>query len=137
MKTIDRKAIMYLNLFEKTTRVRCKSCFSYNNMLIFFVPKPFVYRAVGENGNNIKELSAILKKRIKVVGTPEIERDFEKFIFEIISPITVRNIEINNNEIIISADMQSRASLIGRDKIKLGELSKIVREVLGRGLRIV
>lgn len=136
-KTLDLTLIRYLNLFEKITRVRTDSCFVYNNILFFAVPKSFVYRAVGEQGNNIKQLSQIISKRIKVIEKPESEQDFTKFILDIISPVQPKNIDISIKEVVITAGKLNYNALIGRDKQKFKELQKIIEEYLGKELKIV
>ena len=137
MTTLDMCSIRQLNLFERITGVRTKTCFSYNNAVIFAVPFAFVSKAIGREGKNVKKLVSIIGKKIKIVSLPRGIGDARKFISDIVAPNTFRNLEINDKEIIISASMQSKASLIGRNKARLQELEKIVREVFGAGLRVV
>ena len=136
-KTLDLTLIRYLNLFEKITKVRTDSCFIYNNILFFAVPRGFVYRAVGEQGRNIKELSQIIGKRIKVIEKPEGDSDSGKFILDIISPVQPKNIDISTKEVVITAGKLNYNALIGRDKQKFKELQKIIEEYLGKELKIV
>jgi len=136
-KTLNLTLIRYLNLFEKITKVRTDSCFIYNNTLFFAVPKGFVYRAVGGHGKNIKDLSQITGKKIKVIEKPESDSDFEKFVIDIISPVQSKGIEINAREVIIKAGKLNYNALIGRDKQKFKELQKIIEEYLGKELKIV
>lgn len=136
-KTIDMKVMRYLNLFEKMTRVRTQNCFFYNGSIIFAVPSVFVSRAIGESGRNVKKLSAVIGKKIKVICAPINEDETKRFVLSIISPIDVKEIEVNGTEIIISAHRQNKASLIGRNKTRLMELRQIVREQLGKEIKIV
>lgn len=139
-KTIDMGIIRQLNLFEKITQVRTDSCFIFNNILFFVVPKNLVYKAIGEKGNNIKKLSEILGKRIKVINMPEQDnpQDVTQFVLNIINPIQPKRIEITEKEIIITAGNKiNKANLMGRDKQKFNELGKIVKEWFGKELKIV
>jgi len=136
-RTIDMTCMRYLNLFNKITGVRTQSCFSYNRGLIFGVPQSMVSRAIGENGDNIKKMISILNKKIKVVAMPNSVIDSEKFIAKIVDPVTFNGVEVAPEEIVISANRQSKAILIGRDKVRFEELDKIVKEVFGKNLRIV
>ena len=137
-KTLDLSLIRYLNLFEKITKVRTDSGFVFNNTMFFAVPKNLIYKAVGEKGNNVKELSEILCKRVKIIGMPELNsQDISRFIFDIISPVQPKGIEITEKEIIINAGKMNKASLIGRDKQKLKELEKISEDFFGKELKIV
>lgn len=136
-QTIDMACMRYLNLFSKITGVRTKNCFVYNKTLIFAVPAEFISRAIGEQGRNVKEIVSILGRRIKIVPAPNSIVDSERFISKIVEPITFNNFEISPNEIIITANRQSKASLIGRDKVRFLELDKIIKEFFGKNLRII
>jgi len=135
--TLDMTKIRQLNLFEKLTGVSTKSCFVYNNVIIFGVYPEAVSRAIGEAGRNVKRISAIIGKKIKVVGIPRNSMEAKNFIINIIEPIEVREIEITEKELIIATYKQNKASLIGRNKTRLEELKLIVKEQLGKELRII
>lgn len=137
IQTLDIRVIRYLNLLEKITKVRTNNCFFYNNFVIFAVPFFSVSRAIGEDGKNVKKLVSIIGKKIKIVCLPENIKDARRFISEIVSPLTFNSFEIFGEEIIISANRQNKASLIGRNKVRLQELGKIVKEVFGKNLKIV
>jgi len=134
--TIDMQEMRYLNLFERIMRVRTRFCLKYNEAIIFCVPKNMVARSVGDNGRNIRQMSEILGKRIKVVAAPLGIEDAESFIKSITSPVTFRNFEIRGNEIIISGG-SNKAALIGRNKRRLLEMQKIVKDFFGKEFRIV
>ena len=78
--TINMQFIRYLNLFEKVCKVSTTSCFVYNNVIIFSVPKSVVSKAVGKSGANMKKLGGILRKRIKVIAAPKGDETIEKFV---------------------------------------------------------
>jgi len=137
IQTLDMRVIRYLNLFEKITRVRTNNCFFYNNFIIFAVPFFSVSKAIGEEGRNVKKLVPIVGKKIKIVCLPESIKDARKFISEVVSPLSFNSFGISGEEIIISANRQNKASLIGRNKVRLMELQKIVKEVFGKNLKIV
>ncbi len=131
------RVIRYLNLFEKITGVRTKNCLSYNNMIIFAVPSQLIPKAIGENGRNVKKIVETLGKRIKIIVLPSGNDDISRFILDLIEPLQFRTIEITNTEIIISANKQSKAYLIGRNKVRFNELNKVLEEYFGKSLRIV
>jgi len=136
VNTIDMREIRYLNLFEKIMRVRTRFCFKYNNALVFCVPKTLMAKAIGEKGKNIKKMSGILDKKIKVVVAPNGIGDVKIFIEAVISPVTFRNIEIKDNEIIVTGG-SNKAALIGRNKRRLLEMQKVVRDFFGKEFRVV
>ena len=130
-RTLDMKFIRYLNLFEKVTKVRTQHCFFYNSTIIFLVNKHEIPKAIGEGGKNIKKLSQILEKKVKIIQIPRVPEGIEKFILEIVYPVKFKGIEINNNCVTISAGMQSRAALIGRNKTRLSEMKEILEHYFG------
>lgn len=131
------KFIRYLNLFEKITRIKTQHCFCYNSTIVFVVPQSMIPRALGEGGKNVKRMSAILERKVKVIPTPKGIEDMEKFVLDIVYPIKFKTIEIKEDNVVISAGLQSRAALIGRNKTRLLEMKNILNEYFGiKDLRI-
>ena len=133
---LDMQDLRYLNLFNKVTRVDTRYCFNYNNSVIFFVPKKLIRKALGEEGKNIKYIGEVIKKRVKVLPIPRGTEDAKEFIGLLVSPVQFKGLEITPNEIIVTAGMQSKAALIGRDKRRLIEMQKITKGFFGREFRI-
>lgn len=134
--TIDMQEMRYLNLFEKIMGVRTRFCFRYNGSIVFCVPRPLIQKSIGRDGRNIREMSNILDRRIKVVAQPQGIRDAEFFIRAIVSPVTFKNFEIKDNEIQITGG-DNKAILIGRNKRRLQEMQRIVKDFFGKEFRIV
>ena len=126
----------YLNLFGKITGVNTRFCFRYNGTIFFSVPKFLVSKAIGDGGKNIRKIHEILGKKIKVIPSPEGIQDVRVFIESIISPFTIKNLEIRDNEIIVTGG-QSKAALIGRDKRRLLEMQKIIKDLFGKEFRVI
>jgi len=94
-------------------------------------------KAVGENARNLKRMSEILGKRIRVIPVPRGIQDAKPFIETIVNPVTFKDLEITDKEIILNAGgTQSKAALIGRDKRRLIEMQKIVNDYFGKEFRI-
>lgn len=137
MKTIDMQDMRYLNLFGKITKVNTRFCFKYNEGIIFCVPRMMISKAVGEGGKNIKQMNSILRKRIKVIPRPRGIQDARKFIEAIVSPVTFKDLEVKDDEMILTAGPQSKAALIGRNKRRLLEMQRIVKDFFGKEFRII
>ncbi len=136
-RTIDMQDMRYLNLFEKITRVRTRFCFNYNNMIVFGVPGPLVLRSLGPDAKNIKKIHHILGKRVKVVPLPQGSKDLKIFIEKIVTPVEFKDVEIKDNQVILTAGSRNKAALIGRNKRRLLEMQKIIHDFFGKEFKIV
>ncbi|MEK6891150.1 MAG: KH domain-containing protein [Nanoarchaeota archaeon] len=137
IKTIDMQVMRYINLFSRISNVNPKHCFIYNNFIVFVVEESKVNKSIGDNGKNIKRLSEILQKKIKVVAVPNGVSDAEKFISTIVYPAQIKSIELNNNYLIINSSPQNKAMLIGRNKKRLDEIKRIVKDYFGKEAKIM
>jgi len=137
VQTIDMQGLRYLNLFSKITRIRTRYCFKYNETIFFCIPKNFISKAVGREGKNVRKISEILRKKIKIIVYPESIANIEQFIKSIVEPVKFNSIEIKDNEVILSAGKQSKAALIGRNKRRFLEMQKIIEDYFVKEFRIV
>ncbi|MBU1129265.1 MAG: hypothetical protein KJ949_01390 [Nanoarchaeota archaeon] len=135
--TIDMQDMRYLNLFSSITRISTRYCFKYNETLMFCVPKSLVSKALGPNASNAKKLNQILRKKIKIIPLPRGIEDIQSFIQNIVSPQTFKELEIKEDEIILTAGRESKAALIGRNKRRLLEMQKIIQDFFKKEFRIV
>ncbi|MEM4325702.1 MAG: hypothetical protein QXU40_00145 [Candidatus Pacearchaeota archaeon] len=133
---IDMQKIRYLNLFEKISGVRAKFCFVYNRNLIFCVPRRSIKRAIGRKGINLKKIGGILKRRVRIIAEPSKSRGIESFLRSIVSPIDIKKNRVDEEKVIIEGG-HNKAALIGRNKGKMIELQKIIKDFFGKKLRIV
>jgi hypothetical protein len=137
IKTINMQEMRYLNLFEKITRIDTRFFFNYNETLMFCVPKFKLSQALGRNTENLKKLSDILKKRIRVLANPRGIEDIESFIKAIVAPVEFKELNIRGDEVILTTGSQSKASLLGRNKRRLMEMKEIVRDFFGKEFKII
>jgi|TARA_B100001971_G_C18157517_1_gene519435 transcription antitermination factor NusA-like protein len=137
VKVLDMQFIRYANLFGRVTRIRTNHCFEYNNTIVFAVPRRFVGQAIGEDNKNLKRLNELIRKKIKIVPIPNGKEDIENFVSVIISPVKFKAIDVKGGEAVINATSQSKASLIGRNKVRLTEMQGILGQYFGiRKLRV-
>ncbi len=131
--TIDMKLMRYINLFSKISNVPTTKCSVYNDQIIFAVPESQVSQAIGPAAINVRRMREVLGRKIRIVVMPsslDNKQEIGKFIQEVVNPIEFNKIEINGDEIVVSAGRQSKAALIGRNRIREQELSNIVKNFL-------
>lgn len=125
--TLNMQDLRYINLFSKITKVSTKDFFEYNGTLYFCVPRHLVSKALGENAKNLKKVSEVLGKKAKIIPKPDGKKDIKNFIQKIIEPISVKSIEVSEDEITVNATKPNKASLIGRDRKNLKEMNNITK----------
>ena len=134
---IDMQTMRYINFLNKISNVKTRKCFVYNNIIIFAVPSRMVSRAIGPKGNNIRIMKEQLGKKIRIIKESEGLEDAERFIEDIVEPVTFVSLEIRENEIVLTAGARSKAALLGRNKRRYVELKKIIEANFRKDLRIV
>ena len=137
MATINMQTMRYINLLDRVSHVKTTRCFAYNNNIMFAIPEGLMRKAIGINGQNVRDMQYALGKRVKFVSEPRGIEDAQRFIQSIVEPVTFKSLLITEDEIILTAGSSSKASLIGRDKARLLELAEIVKDFFGRQFRIV
>jgi hypothetical protein len=137
INTIDMQGMRYLNLFFKITGVRTRYFFKYNETIMFCVPRPLLSKSLGKNGSNLKRIGEIIKKRIRIIPMPKGIEDAGIFIKAVINPIEFKELDIKDDEIIINAGSQNKASLIGRNRRRESEMRNIIRNFFKRDFKIV
>ena len=137
VNTINMQDMRHLNLFSKITNVSTPFCFNYNEMIFFVVPYTLLPKALGPDARNLRKISDILRKRIRIIAQPREIKDAEKFIRAVIAPVEFNDIEVNEDEIIITGGSHNKAALLGRGKRRLLEMEKILAYYFKRGYRII
>jgi hypothetical protein len=139
MAIINMQTMRYINLFERIARVRATKCFIYNNTIYFAVPPRFFFKANGDQNQAIKILSQQLGKRVRVIR--DVNDDINSvgnFVESVVSPASFEGFDLQENIYVITAGSRERAAtLIGRNKVRLNELSSIMESYFGKGIRVV
>ena len=135
--TIDMQDMRYLNLFRQITGISTRYVMKYNEMIIFSVPKNILSKAIGPEARNLKRMSEILGKRIRVIPIPNGIEHIKPFIQAIVSPVEFNDLEIKNEEVILTAGSMSKAALLGRNKRRLQEMQKIIKDFFGKEFKII
>lgn len=130
-KTLEMQFIQYMNFFERVIGLRTKHCFCFNDIIFFVVDSGLVARAIGNGAENLRKLSSILRRKVKIIASPSSVQDAESFVSRLVYPIPIRSFSIKGEEGYIIAPRQSKAMIIGRNKARLNELEGILKEYFG------
>jgi NusA-like KH domain protein len=123
-----------MNLFSRVTRVSAKHCFIYNNTVVYVVPGAWVQGAIGRDNINLKKLSGVIGKRIRVLAQPSGIQDLNNFVSVLVSPIQFEKLDVINNEkgekeaVIATGGREAKAMLIGRGRAREAELKEILEQ---------
>lgn len=126
---IDRSSMELISLFNNISGAIIKDClvfkspenYNYNEIIIFLVKKQDVGKAIGKNGEHVKDLMAKLQKKIDVIPFSENLDEFIQFILNTSkNSIKVLNIEVRESKnqkrtVIITVRPQDRGKAIGKD----------------------
>lgn len=138
MKTIDMQTMRYMNLLDTVAHVHANKCFVYNNTIYFAVTPKLFSRALGMENRNVAMISQRLGKRVRIIKDIEDSSAISKFIESVISPVSFVSIELQENTLVLTAGSRERAAtLIGRNKVRLLELSGVLESYFGKQLKII
>lgn len=137
MAIIDMQTMRYINLFERVARVRATKCFVYNNTIYFAVPVKFFGKANTQQTSRM--ISEQLGKRVRIIRDANDDiNSVGKFVGDVVSPAGFDNFELKEGTYIITAGSRERAAtLIGRNKVRLNELSAIIKDYFGKEVRVI
>lgn len=136
MAVINMQLMRYINLLDKVSHVKTMKCYLYNNSIIFAVPRKMISRAIGIDARNIMRISQQIGKKVKIIEEASGLQNAEKFVSNIVSPLSFNSINIENGILTLNAGMQSKAALIGRMRRREQELQKIIKDVFNLELKI-
>lgn len=123
--TYDTETMKIMSLFQTLTQAGLKDCFVEENQIVFVVQPGEIGRAIGKNASNVRRLTSMLKRKIKIV---EFNENLIEFIKNIVQPLKLASIEETDGTVVLTAaDTQTRGLLIGRAAQNLRKLEKQVR----------
>jgi len=135
---LDRQSLDLISLFNNISGALIKDCIVYDTpensdeVIIFLVKKDDVGKAIGKNGEHVKDLTSKLNKKIDVIPYSDHLERFIKYILNTTkNSIKVNNIEIkeNRNEkrtVIITVRPQDRGKAIGKDGTMIKKVKMLV-----------
>lgn len=137
MAVIDMQTMRYINLLDRESRVKTRKCFFYNNAIVFAVPRAFLAQAIGRNAEHIRSIQEQIGRKIKVITEAGGIEDAERFVADVVAPVTFNGLEFKDGIFVLTAGMQSKAALIGRNRRREDELRQIMKDTFGADVKIV
>jgi N utilization substance protein A len=136
--TLDRKSLELISLFNNISGAIIKDCIFYDTpddpevIIIFLVKKDDVGKAIGRDGEHVKDLTKKLNKKIDVIPFSD---SLNKFIKNILNTtknsIKVNSIDIKESQngkrtVVISVPPKDRGKAIGKGGSMIKKTKKLV-----------
>ena len=127
-----------ISLFNNISGAIIKDCLvfkspeNYGEIIIFLVKKQDVGKAIGKNGEHVKDLMSKLQKKIDVIPFSENLEEFIQFILNTTkNSVKVQNIEVKSSKnqkktVIITVRPQDRGKAIGKDGSMIRKIKELV-----------
>lgn len=121
----DLESIRTFSTVQKITRADIKDVTDYTDRQLIIVTEGQLAKAVGKNGQNVKQLERTFNRKIKIV---EFNPNVIQFIKNLVFPLKIKEIIEDEGVLtIIPPDLKTRGYLIGRNAQTLRETESIVR----------
>jgi N utilization substance protein A len=123
MVVLNKEALDLIKLFTAMTKAEVKHCFLEDSNVVFVVEEHQAGRAVGKNGVNVKRLSRLFRKVIKII---EYSEDPLVYLRNILFPLIPKDVKIEEKKIIIlTEDNVQKGRIFGREKMNFKKIKEI------------
>ncbi|MHA1687955.1 MAG: NusA-like transcription termination signal-binding factor [Promethearchaeota archaeon] len=135
---IDRESMELISLFNNISGAIIKDCLTFqlpnddSEVIIFLVKKEDIGKAIGRDGEHVKDLMARLQKKIDVIPFSEQLNKFIQYILNTSrNSIKIQNIEIREfrngkKTVVISVRPQDRGKAIGKNGSMIRKIKYLV-----------
>lgn len=117
IKLTDRE-MRYIQLFEAATGAGVVDCVEEGDLVVFIVRRGELGRALAGKGMKIKEVSRMMRKRLKVVEFAEESGEFIKNLLypaELIGPVRVTERPDGRKIAVVTVSPRDKGIAIGKD----------------------
>jgi len=133
VRTYNSEIIGYINVFESVTKAKVKDCY-LDKQLVFIVEQGEIGKAIGKKGSNVKRVSNLLKKSVRVI---EFNNNVEIFIKNLIMPVNGKIYKEGDGVVFIELGSNAdRASVLGKNKKNLKELKEVVNKYFNVEIKV-
>jgi transcription termination/antitermination protein NusA len=122
----DSSLLKTMAFFESITHAKLRDCLVLpSGNIIFVVEEGDMAKAIGRGGENVRRISAALKKKVKMV---EFSPDPVTFLGRFVSPVRPKSIAQDGSRLVITAESSGdRGILIGRDAFNLRNMETVLQ----------
>jgi len=133
VRSFNSEIIGYINVFESITKTNVKDCY-VDKHLVFIVEQGEIGKAIGKNGSNVKRVSNLFKKSVKIV---EFNKNVEEFVKNLILPIKSKAYKEGEGVVVLElGSVANRASVLGKNRRNIKELNEIVKKYFNVEVKI-
>ena len=123
MVVLNKEAIGYINVFSTMTKSDVRQCFVTSSGITFVVETHQAGLAIGKNGINIKRLSPMFRRPLRVI---EYNVDKATFLKNILFPLIPKDILVEGEKLkIIAEDYAQKGKIYGRERTNLSRIKEI------------
>lgn len=131
---LDQESWGLSSLLEKETSVPVKDCFQDAQTLYVVVPAGWLGKALGKGGSNIHRLQEQLHRKIRMI---EYNDDPAQFVRNVISPLTVSEVSVEGQTLLIrDTKISTKSMVIGRDGKNLKKLNRAVQRFFNLEVKV-
>ena len=110
-------------MFETLTRAHLRDCFKEGDEFIFVTEPGHIAKAIGKQGVNVKKISHLTKKDVKIFEYNEDPATFLKNVLR----MNVHVKQEENKLIVECPDVRTKGAVYGRERERLKKLLTLVK----------
>ncbi|MBI2676281.1 MAG: NusA-like transcription termination signal-binding factor [Candidatus Aenigmarchaeota archaeon] len=120
---LGTEEVRNISFFVKATGIQPKDCLIAEDCIYFVVDSRKVFAVIGRGGENIRKLSMLFRKRVRIFGYyPNPEETIRAMIPQ------AKGIRMENGSVLVSIPAAEKSKIIGRH----GTNIKAIKEMLKR-----
>ena len=127
--TLDSNSLELMKVFEQRTGAKVADVVDSESSVVFIVEEGQIGKAIGKQGSTLAKLrEAFSPKNVEVI---EDASDVRTMIDKTLRGAIIRNVEQNDNHIVISVDSTTRGIAIGKGGSNIKKLKVALKRKFG------
>ncbi len=126
---LDSNSLELMKVFEQRTGAKVADVVEDDKGIVFIVEEGQIGKAIGKQGSTLTKLrEAFSPKNVEVI---EDASDMRSMIDKTLRGAVIRNVEQNNNQVVISVDSTTRGIAIGKGGSNIKKLKVALKRKFG------